>query len=793
MEKLLHIAKRIGRRRWVSVPAGLVLLFITLNLLFPFHVQPRYSTILTAADGTILHAFLNDRDRWRMVTELDEITPVLRKTILRKEDRYFYFHPGFNPLAMARAAFRNLTTGRRTSGASTITMQVVRLLEPRERTYGSKLIELFRAVQLELFYSKDEILQLYVNLIPYGGNVEGIKSASLLFFGKPPQLLSLAEVTTLTIIPNRPSSLRLGSNNARIVQERNRWLKRFGQAGLFTASEVADALTEPLNAHRRAAPRLAPHLALRLKSQYPDQPVIHTALRPGRQAQVERLVANYVGRIRSLNIHNAAVLVVNNQTMQVEAYVGSADFNDAADGGQVDGVRAVRSPGSTLKPLLYALAFDKGLLTPKTVLNDVPTNFSGYEPENYDRQFNGPVTVEAALANSLNVPAVKVLQQIGTPALVDLLKKAEFETVKKQSKVLGLSMILGGCGVTLEELTRLFAAFANEGRLQPLLYHPPAPSLARRGSAPPLPRTAEPPPPYQGGGRGVVSPEAAFLITNTLTQITRPDLPNNFDNSYHLPRIAWKTGTSYGRRDAWSIGYNRHYTIGVWVGNFSGEGVPELSGANIATPLLFSIFNAVDYNSPKGWFRAPKGLTMRQVCAGTGDVPGDFCEHTIVDYAIGGISPYRRCSHRKAVWTDAAGAVSYCAHCLPDSGAVRRFYPNLAPELIAFYRSRRIPYAEIPPHHPACTRVFARQGPQIVSPNDGSEYFINPHRPQQLQLSCQTENEVRQVYWYVNDRLYRKAAPTEAVFFQPQAGPVKISCADDKGRNTNIRILVRAE
>ncbi|GAB3268173.1 penicillin-binding protein 1C [Larkinella harenae] len=779
MEKLRHITKKRWQLGWIKALLALAVLFFGLNLVFPLKVRPRYSTIITAGDGTILNAFLSDDDKWRLATELEEITPLLRKTIVYKEDKYFYYHPGFNPAAMLRAAFRNLTTGRRTSGASTITMQVVRLLEPRERTYCSKIIELFRAVQLEVFYTKDEILQFYVNLIPYGSNIEGIKSASMLYFGKPPQLLSLAEITTLTIIPNRPSSLRLGRNNKLIVQERNRWLNRFRKTDLFSSDAIADALAEPLDAHRRALPKQAPHLAWRLKQQYADHPVIHTTLRSNRQNQAEQLVANYVARMRSMNIHNAAVLIVNNQTMAVEAYVGSAGFGNNDDGGQVDGIRAVRSPGSTLKPLLYALAFDKGLMTPKTVLNDVPTSFSGYEPENYDRQFYGPITVESALANSLNVPAVKTLQQVSTPVFVDQLKKAGFETIKKQAGNLGLSLILGGCGVSLEELTRLFAAFANQGQLSSLRF------IAAEEAENKTKKSQ------------LISPSAAFLITNTLTQITRPDLPNNFDNSYHLPRIAWKTGTSYGRRDAWSIGYNKRYTVGVWVGNFSGESVPELSGANIATPLLFSLFNAIDYNSGRGWFRMPISLSMRQVCAETGEIPGEFCDHKIVDYAIMGVSPYRRCQHQKAVWTNAPGTVSYCAHCLPEDNeseqAVRRRYPNLAPELIAFYESRRIPYAKIPPHNPACTRIFAQQGPQIVSPTEGSEYFINSKQPQQLQLSCQADNEVKQVYWYLNDKLYQKASPSEGVFFIPQPGALKISCADDKGRNTDIQIVIRAE
>ncbi len=302
---------------------------------------------------------------------------------------------------MLRAAGRNIFSGRRTSGASTITMQVVRLLEPKKRTYLNKLTESFRAVQLELHYSKAEILQLYLNLVPYGGNIEGIKAASLLYFGKAPQLLSLAEITALTIVPNRPSSLHPGTRNEALKIARNQWLTRFGKENLFDVNVIQDAISEPLIVRRLSAPKQAPHLALRLKKDFLDQPIINTTIKIQSQKQIEEQVKNYVNRLQSMNIHNAAVLVINNETMAVEAYVGSADFNNPFDGGQVDGIRAIRSPGSTLKPILYATAFDKGIITPKTVLNDVPTNFSGYEPENFDQHFNGQVTTEFALANSL--------------------------------------------------------------------------------------------------------------------------------------------------------------------------------------------------------------------------------------------------------------------------------------------------------------------------------------------------------------------------------------------------------
>lgn len=758
-------------KKWLRSPRfwGLVspfFLFIVLDAAFPFRVAPSYSTLVVAADGTILHAFLNDQDKWRLYTEPDEITPLLRQTILQKEDRFFYFHPGFNPIALGRAFVKNTVTGRRSSGASTITMQVVRLLEPRKRTYLSKGIELFRAMQLEFHYSKDEILQLYLNLIPYGSNIEGMKSASLLYFGKLPQLLSLAEITTLTIIPNRPSSLRLGRKNAFIVQERNKWLKRFEQAELFDKQVIEDAINEPLNAYRREAPKSVPHLAFRLKNEQKNTPIIRTAILPTRQAQVEQMTRNYVNRLQSMNIHNAAVMVVNNETMQIETYVGSADFNNSYDGGQVDGIKAIRSPGSTLKPLLYAIALDKGMITPKSAVNDVPTNFGGFEPENFDRRFNGKVSIEFALANSLNIPAVKVLKDMTPGVLINYLKKADFQTVKKQSGDLGLSMILGGCGVTLEELTRLFTVFANNGKVHGLNYS----KEARKSK-----------------GEVLISPESAYLITTILTQITRPDLPNNFDNTYHLPRIAWKTGTSYGKKDAWSIGYNRRYTVGVWVGNFSGMGVPELNGANIATPLLFDVFNAIDYNSPTGWFKPAADITRRKVCAESGDLPAEFCTHQVLDYAIMGISPTRRCQHLKWVLTDKTAKISYCTQCLPDSGYVRKLYPNPAPELIAYNELNRIPYQRIPPHNPNCTRVFDAGAPIITSPNDGSEYFLEG---QQLQLACQAANDVREVYWYVNDKLVQKANPQAALFIKPPVGKVKISCSDDKGRNADVFINV---
>lgn len=765
------------KHRWTKIILVFLAIFVLLNLIFPPKVHLKYSTLITDSEGKVMHAFLSPDEKWRMFVELREITPTLRKAILAKEDKYFNYHFGVNPVAICRATFNNLTNNRRTSGASTITMQVVRMLTPNKRTYFNKITEIFRAIQLEIFYSKDEILQMYLNLVPYGSNIEGIKSASYLYFQKSPDRLSLAEVTTLAIIPNRPTSLRLGTKNPLIVEERNKWLKRFQKSQTFDNQVINDALKEPLNVFRHEAPKNAPHLSLRLKKQYSDQAIIQSSIKQATQAKVEQMVSNYINRTRAMNIHNAAVLVINNETMQVEAYVGSAGFNNSFDGGQVDGVQAIRSPGSALKPLLYATAFDKGIITPKNIVNDVPTNFNGFEPENFDRKFNGKVSVEFALANSLNIPAVKIVRDLGKKDLIEQLKKADFQTVKKQEKDLGLSIVLGGCGVTLEEMTQLYAAFANNGKWQKCSFKHDK-SFKKNESSP------------------LISTSATYLITEILAQIKRPDLPNNFDYTYRLPKIAWKTGTSFGKRDAWSIGYNKNYTVGVWVGNFSGEGVPELSGAEIATPLLFQIFNTIDYNTSGEWFRQPKEVVSRQVCAESGDLPSEYCSNRILDYSIKTISHTRKCTHIKKFFVSNSESMSYCTQCLPIDGNYKeKLYTNFAPELISFYELKHILYEKIPLHNPNCTRVFKtlNNAPIITNPNDGSEYFINKNDAQQMQLACQTANDVKEVYWYINDRLLQKTSSNKPFFFTPTIGKLKISCTDDKGRSSNIWVVVKEE
>ena len=433
--KVKRLEQKVTKQKIVRAVKRLViacgcafLLFLLLNLLFPLPDAVEYSTTVSDAHNEVVNAFLTKDEKWRMKTELKEISPLLRKTIIAKEDKWFYYHPGINPLAIGRAAVMNLLRMKRTSGASTITMQVARALEPRPRTLLSKALETFRAFQLEWKYSKDEILQLYLNLVPYGGNIEGVKAASLLYFKKNPDHLSLAEITALSIIPNRPSSLVIGKANDRIVKERNRWLEKFAKEGVFSAREIEDALAEPLTAHRTTVPHFIPHLAYKLKSASSENN-IKTNIVLNTQLKIEKLTEDYIRALRLKNIRNAAVVVIDNKTHKVVSYVGSANFADTTDGGQVNGAAAIRQPGSTLKPLLYGLCIDDGLLTPKTVISDVPINYSGYAPENYDQKFNGDVTMEYALEHSLNIPSLNSLKQLGEARMISILVACDFRQI----------------------------------------------------------------------------------------------------------------------------------------------------------------------------------------------------------------------------------------------------------------------------------------------------------------------------------------------------------------------------
>lgn len=752
-------------RRGVLIGLLFSALTVLVDWIFPFSPSVPTSTMVTDRDGRPLTVFLARDDKWRLPVRHDRVSPKLIEAFINKEDRFFRWHPGVNPFAILRAAWNNVLSGRRTSGASTITMQVARLLEPRPRTLLAKLIETWHAIQLELHYSKDEILGLYLTLIPYGGNIEGVTSAAVFYFDREPHRLTTAETALLMVVPNRPTSLRLAENSDRLFQARNVWLREWGKRGLISEEEMTTALREPVSIRRIPTPRSAWHLSVRLRSAWPSENFIKSTIDRVQQERVESLTLNHVRRLQALSIYNAAVIVIDNRTSEVVSYVGSQDPQDSEHQGQVDGVKAVRSPGSTLKPFLYGLAIDRGLLTRRTTIEDVPVNYDGYSPTNFDERYDGLVTMSDALARSLNVPAVSTLAKVGIPSFLDLLEKGRLSTIQRDKKLLGLSVVLGGCGTRLDELTAMYASLARGGRYV-------APRWTHRD--------------VLGDTTQLLSAEASWILTDILLQRNRPDMPSNVHLTPSVPVVAWKTGTSYGRRDAWSIGYNADYTVGVWVGNFTGTGVPDLRGSTVATPLMFDVFTALGRSGHDVWHQRPSRLDIRYVCSVTGNVPGDSCKNITLDDFIPTVSPSIQCNHIREIFVNARGTISYCTDCLPNSGWKRQSFINLPPAILAFLRDEHLKIRLPPAHEPSCTRIERDGSISIVSVTEGKEYILEDEGERRLLLRCHASADATTVYWYLNDVFVTSAPPGGGVVVEPQAGKNTVTVTDNRGRSATV-------
>lgn len=752
----------------IKIVFTILLLFVVLDLLFPLPGEKEFSKEIHAKDGTLLTAYLTSDDKWRLRTELEEVSPELIKAIIEKEDSWFYWHFGINPVSIVRAFYRNVISGETQLGASTITMQVARMLEPKKRTYFNKLGEIFRSLQLEIRYSKEEILELYLSLLPFGGNIEGVKSASYIYFNRPPKNLSLAQSIMLAVIPNDPNSLRLDRSNEEIIKNRNFWVNKFQLEKIFSSADLKDAFDEPVEKNRFAIPVLAPHFSQYIKNNFSGD-ILNTTLDLSLQQTAENILLRNVRKVFYKGITNGAVLVIDNRNSSVIAYCGSADFYDEGSFGQVNGVAAIRSPGSTLKAALYAYAFDDGNLTPQMKFADIPTDFHGYQPENYDLQFYGNVSTEFALVNSLNIPAVKLLEQIGLNNFINFLEGAGFNQIQKQKNKLGLSMILGGCGTNLQELTKLFTAFARGGKLYRLQF-----TLSEN----------------EQNGEQIFSEASSYLVAQILSGINRSDIVN-LSNYSKLPKFAWKTGTSYGKRDAWAIGFNPNYTIGVWMGNFNGVGSPNLSGAEVAVPLLFDLFNAIDYDSDIKWFEMPEELYTREVCSGSGLILTQYCSNSIRDFAIKNQSSNEVCNIHKPVYVNLDESVQYCTGCLPSSDYKKAVYAVYQPELTVWLSKNKYEYHQPPPHNLNCTAKFAEDGPKILSPSQDYEYFLEKDSRQEILLLAASDSRVKTHYWYVNEKFIKKTKPGERLFYVPEQKELKITCLDDRGRDGSVKVNIK--
>jgi penicillin-binding protein 1C len=552
------------------------------------------SALVLASDGSILRGFLTTDGKWRLPVEPDAVDPLYRRMLITAEDGRFAWHPGIDPIAALRASGQFATSGHIVSGASTLTMQVARLLEPHSRSLAAKLGEMAEALALERALSKRQILGLYLTLAPFGGNLEGVRAASLAYFGKEPAHLSAAECALLVAIPRSPERLRPDRHPEAARAARDRVLLRMAEAGVIAPPALAEALEERVRRLRLALPFRAPHLAQALHHEDPAAPTHRTTIEPLLQQRVEALLKR---EILGLDPEATfAAMVVDNRDRRVLAYVGNADFDAVSRRGTLDMARAVRSPGSALKPFIYAMGFDRLILHPETVLEDRPRHFADYAPVDFDGRFQGDVTAREALQYSLNLPAVAVLDRLGPSRFTAALAAAGVGLrLPEPAADPGLAVALGGAGISLADLVRLYAALSNGGAVAPLRYR-------RDDSAP--------------GGTAIFGPLAAWYVNDILTEAPPPPgIPPT--EVRHGRRLAFKTGTSYGYRDFWAIGYDPEFTIGVWSGRPDGTPMPGRSGRQTAAPVLFKIADLLGPASPRNIAPPPAGALL----AGRNDLP----------------------------------------------------------------------------------------------------------------------------------------------------------------------------
>jgi penicillin-binding protein 1C len=730
-----------------------------------------FSQCVRDRNGKLLRVTLTTDQKFRVWTPLQKISPALIDATLRYEDKYYAMHPGVNPVALLRSAF-NLRAGGAHSGASTITMQLARLrFHLPTRTLSGKFIQIIRALELERHYSKAEILEAYLNLAPYGRNIEGVGAASQIYFNKPASRLTRPEAVALSVIPQSPArrALFVDRDNHSLDSAQSNWYDR---------AKIDQQFSARLFSARAQGERkfLAPHFVQQIVAAEKSHDEIVTTLDLAKQQLIERRIVDYIQTNRGRGIQNAAALLVDTRTMDVLAQIGSADFFNAEIQGQVDGTRAPRSPGSTLKPFVYALALQQGLIHPLSILSDAPHSFGDYNPENFDREFVGPIRATDALARSRNLPAVELASQLHHPTLYEFLRGAGVKLPRSES-LYGLALPLGGAEVTMEDLVRLYAALANDGELRPLRRTSRDPTTLR--------------------GRSIIMPEAVFLTLEMLN-LPRPEVGRAFSDQ--AAPVFWKTGTSHGFRDAWSIAVFNHYVLAIWIGNFDGHVNGTFVGRIAAAPLLFQIIDSLRaaWPEPNRPHLPPPGANLKRVsfCTVSGDLPQPYCAQQVEGWFIPGISPIKLCDVHQEVLVDAVSGLR-----VPRDDGTRQlrreiyeFWPT---ELLSIFRRAGVPRKLPPPFLPETDpELAARTGnpPRIIAPAAGAAYEVlnsDSSRKQGIPLRAKTDADVREVYWFVDKTFIGKSPATDILSWKSAPGRYELTALDDHGRSGSCTVTVR--
>ena len=768
--KILNFFKRLSVTQKVIL---CILAFLVTGYIFClprhlFHVP--YSTVVTDRNEELLGARIASDGQWRFPPR--NTTPEkIKECLITFEDKHFYHHWGVNPFAIGRAFYQNVKNKRIVSGGSTLTMQTIRLARNESRTFREKLIEMIWATRLEFRASKEEILSMYISHAPFGGNVVGLDAAAWRYFGHSADDLSWAESAMLAVLPNAPAMIHLSKGRKTLLDKRNRLLKQLLEKKTIDSSTYELAISEPLPDEPHALPQIAPYLVSRFYQERNGE-YSRSTINKGIQTQVEDLAERWSNEFGRSDIRNLAILVIDIPSNQVVAYCGNVHFDRKQGGNQVDVIQAPRSTGSILKPFLYYAMLQEGSLLPDMLLPDVPVNINGFTPQNFSMQFEGAVPASEALARSLNIPAVTMLQRYGVPKFHSFLQQIGLKTINRSSSHYGLSLILGGAEATLWDVTN---AYAMMGRSLLQLPQTSCSLLL------PTSRITESTDPFQPG--------AVWQTFDALKEVNRPE-EIDWKSIPSMQTIAWKTGTSYGFRDAWAVGVTPRYAVGVWVGNATGEGKLGLVGAQTAGPVLFDIFNLLPSSS---WFTRPAGIFVEaEVCRKSGHLKGRFCDETDTLLVLPAGLRTEACPYHHLVTLSADESQRIYENCANTEPTLRKSWFTLPPVWEWYYKQHHPEYKPLPPFKAGCGEdtfqpmqfIYPPMNARIKLPKqlDGSKGFLT------VELAHNNPNAT--VFWHLDETYQAQTQDFHKISLQPAAGKHSLTAVDGEGNTISTTFFV---
>ncbi|MEI3467625.1 MAG: penicillin-binding protein 1C [Bacteroides intestinalis] len=775
-------AKIIKYFKQLSITRKVILILITILVIAYIFCLPRqlfhvpYSTVVTDRNGELLGARIASDGQWRFPPRTTTPEKV-KQCLITFEDRHFYHHWGVNPVSTGRAAYQNLKNKRIVSGGSTLTMQTIRLARNKSRTFGEKFIEMILATRLEFRASKEKILSMYVSHAPFGGNVVGLDAAAWRYFGHSAEELSWAEAAMLAVLPNAPAMIHLSKSRQSLLNKRNRLLKQLYGRKIIDSSTYELAISEPLPDEPHPLPQIAPHLVSRFYQERNGKYSVSTIDR-GIQTQIENAAERWSNEFNRSDIRNLAILVIDIQTNQVVAYCGNVNFKRKQSGNQVDVIQAPRSTGSILKPFLYYAMLQEGSLLPHTLLPDIPININGFTPQNFSLQFEGAVPASEALARSLNIPAVTMLQKYGAPKFHTFLRQIGLKTINRPASHYGLSLILGGAEATLWDVTNTYAYMGRSLLQLPQTECSLLLSDSENSEAVTSAKTTD-----------IFQPGAVWQTFNALTEVNRPE-EIDWKSIPSMHPIAWKTGTSHGFRDAWAVGVTPHYAIGVWVGNATGEGKPGLVGARTAGPVLFDIFSLLP---PTQWFKRPGNVFVKtEVCRKSGHLKGRFCEETDTLLILPAGLKTEACPYHHLITLSADETHRIYENCANLEPTIQKSWFTLPPVWEWYYRQHHPEYSPLPPFKPGCGEdalqpmqfIYPPMNARIVLPKqmDGS--------PGYMTAELADGNPATTIFWHLDNTYLTQTQDFHKISLQPTPGKHSLTAVDSAGNTVTTTFYI---